>query len=94
MPKRRRRLPGRYKEKPERVFKKPEFPLSLFQGENGLLGVKDAVGNTEAEAQYHRAPQSAAERASQPVRLAHHQGTEVLLVSPESYTLLCYFCLD
>lgn len=50
MPKRRRRLPGRYKEKPELVFKKPEFPLSLFQGENGLWGVKDAVGDTEAEA--------------------------------------------
>ena len=46
MPKRKRHQPGKYKPKPEIG---PNFigtkPLTLFQAENGLWGVKDGDGN-------------------------------------------------
>lgn len=94
MPKRRRRQAGRYKKQGGAQYPEASLPLLLFQAENGLWGVKDVEGNIEAEALYHRAPQSAAEKAGQLQRLIHHHGTEVLLFSSEGCELLCYFCLD
>ena len=50
MPKRKRHQPGKYKPKPEIG---PNFtgtkPLTLFQADNGLWGVKDGNGNVEIE---------------------------------------------
>lgn len=57
MPKRRRHQPGKYKPKVEnndfRMFNGPK-PLTLFQAENGLWGVKDGKGNIEIEPLYQR----------------------------------------
>lgn len=94
MPKRRRRQAGRYKKQSGAQYPEASFPLLLFQAENGLWGVKDAEGNIESEALYHRASQSAEEKAGQLQRLIHHHDTEVLLLIPKSCDLLCYFCLD
>ncbi len=48
MPKRKRHQPGKYKPKPETG---PNFtgtkPLTLFQADNGLWGVKDGNSNVE-----------------------------------------------
>lgn len=94
MPKRRRRQPGRYKKQSGVQYPETSLPLLLFQGENGLWGVKDAEGNIEANALYHLVPQSAEEKANQLQRLIHHDGTEVLSLSPKGCNILCYFCLD
>ena len=59
MPKRRRHQPGKYKAKSEndnfRMFNGTK-PLTVFQAENGLWGVKDGLGNIEIEPKYKKVP--------------------------------------
>ena len=64
MPKRKRHQPGKYKPKPEIG---PNFtgtkPLTLFQADNGLWGVKDGNSNVEIEPKYQRAEQTEDDKA-------------------------------
>lgn len=93
MPKRRTHLPGKYKPKtvPEPNFTGPK-PLTLFQAENGLWGVKDGAGNIEIEPEYVRAEQTERERLNNTVRLVSQ--FDVLEVSPDDWELVAFYCPD
>lgn len=96
MPKRKRHKMGNYKPKSfinDRCFN-GIAPLTLFQSENGLWGVKDGLGNIEIKAEYHIAPQTEEEKACESRRLIHYLGDEVILISPYDWSLICYLCLD
>ncbi len=91
MPKQKRHLPGNYKPKqqkaPIRNANGPA-PLALFQGEDGLWGVRDANGNIELEPIYHRIENPPYQTASNVVILSN--GSEVISVSPEDWDLLLF----
>lgn len=93
MPKRRRHQPGKYKSKPEigPNFTGPK-PLTLFQADTGLWGVKDGVGNIEIEPVYQRAQQTEDDKEHNVVRLFYHD--HVLSVSPDDWDLLAFFSPD
>ena len=59
MTKRRRHQPGKYKgkykAKSDRMFNGTK-PLTVFQAENGLWGVKDGLGNIEIDPKYKKVP--------------------------------------
>lgn len=89
MPKRRRHQPGQYKPQPEPT---PNFtgkkPLTLFQGENGLWGAKDANGHIELEPIYHRLEQTEGEIQRNEVRLASRD--TVLSVTPDDWDIVSW----
>lgn len=89
MPKRRRRLPGQYKPKPEQT---PNFtgtkPLTLFQDGNGLWGAKDGNGNIELEPIYHRLEQTEEEKQRNEVRLASCD--TVISVTPDDWDIISW----
>lgn len=91
MPKRRRRLPGKYKPKTEPEIA-PNFtgtkPLTLFQAENGLWGAKDGDGNIELKPIYRRIEQTEEEKMQDAVRLA--SADTVLLVTPDDWDILSW----
>ncbi|MBF1367890.1 MAG: hypothetical protein HXN14_06850 [Porphyromonadaceae bacterium] len=84
MPKRRRRLPGRYQPKPAPdpdTYGLP--PFSVFEGENGLWGVKDSTGRVIEPPEWHRAEQTEAKQREQGITLV--QDFAVLYVYPDSW---------
>lgn len=93
MPKRRRRLPGRYKPRtePGSNFTGPK-PLTLFQAPSGLWGVKDSEGNIVIEPIYRRAEQTEREKQTSSVRLVSED--TVLTVTPDDWDLLAFFSPD
>ena len=93
MPKRNRHQPGKYKPKPEigTIFI-GTTPLTLFQADNGLWGVKDGNSNVEIEPKYQRAEQTEDDKALGIVRLIAYD--HVLSVSPDDWDLLAFFSPD
>lgn len=93
MPKRRRRLPGKYKPKPELPpnFSVPR-PLTLFQAEDGLWGAKDGAGNIEIEPIYHRLEQTEEQKLRNEVHLVSHD--TVLSVTPEDWDVVVWMSAD
>ena len=93
MPKRKRHQPGKYKPKTEIG---PNFtgtkPLTLFQADNGLWGVKDGNGNVEIAPKYQRAEQTEDDKELGIVRLIAYD--HVLSVSPDDWDLLAFFSPD
>ncbi len=91
MPKRRRHLPGNYKPKQDKPIRNASgpAPLSLFQGEDGLWGVRDADGNIEIKAIYHRIEDHHYPTAPDVAILA--TDSEVISVSSDDWDLLTFF---
>lgn len=93
MPKRKRHQPDKYKPKPEIG---PNFtgtkPLTLFQADNGLWGVKDGNGNVEIESKYQRVEKTEDDKKLGIVRLIAYD--HVLSVSPDDWDLLAFFSPD
>lgn len=84
MPKRRRRLPGRYQ--PKSVPDPDTYgipPFSVFEGKNGLWGLMDSRGKVIEPAEWHRAEQTEVEQREQGITLV--QGFAVLSVYPDSW---------
>lgn len=95
MPKRKRHLPGNYKSKqqtePIRNANGPA-PLTLFQGEDGLWGARDANGNIEIQPIYQRLENHPYHTDPNTVILTNT--SEVLSVSPDDWDLLSFASLD
>ncbi len=95
MPKRKRHLPGNYKPKqqsePIRNANGPA-PLTLFQGEDGLWGVRDAAGNIELHPIYQRLENHPYQSAPNTVILSN--ASEVLSVSSDDWDLLSFASPD
>lgn len=93
MPKRKRHQPGKYKPKPEIG---PNFigtkPLTLFQAENGLWGVKDGDGNIEIAPEYRRIEQTEDQKLRNEVYLASKD--TVLSVTPDNWYIVAWFSSD
>ena len=95
MPSRKRKTPGQYKEKPA-FTDLPNFtgkkPLTIFQGENGKWGAKDAEGNIELSTVYELLPQTEEDKAANRHRLANEE--EVLAVTPDDWDVIFWRSLD
>lgn len=93
MPKRRRHQPGKYKPKSEI---KPNFtgtkPLTIFQGENGLWGIKDGNENIVFESLYRRIEQTEEQKQRNEVHLASYD--TVLSVTPDDWDIVAWVSLD
>lgn len=95
MPKRRRHLPGNYKPKPQEVPIRNATgpaPLTLFQGEDGLWGVRDADGNIEIKPVYRRIENHHYQTAPEVAILA--SDSAVISVAPDDWDLLTFFSPD
>ena len=95
MPKRRRYLPGNYKQKPEEKPTRNAMgpaPLTLFQGEDGRWGAKDGNGNIEINPIYRRIEDHHYQVGPEVVILASDD--EVLSVSPDDWELLFFRLLE
>ncbi len=91
MPKRKRHLPGNYKPKPQEEHIRNAngpAPLTLFQGEDGLWGARDADGNIEIEPIYRRLENHPYQTAPDVAILSN--GSEVISVSPDDWDLLSF----
>ena len=93
MPKRKRHQAGKYKPKSEI---EPNFtgpkPLTIFQGENGLWGVKDGDGNIVFESEYRRIEQTEEQKQRNEVHLVSCD--TVLSVMPDDWGIVAWFDLD
>ena len=93
MPKRRRHQPGKYKKKANdeyNMFNGPK-PLTTYQAENGLWGVKDGVGNVVIAPNYIKAHTNN-EKNQNIARLISHN--EVLMVTPNDWDILSWIDED
>ena len=95
MPKIRRHLPGKYKEKSPKTLQ-PNFigvkPLTVFQAENGKWGAKAGDGSIEIPAVYELLPQTEEEKKIQRFKLGNQ--FEVIMVTPEDWDLLAFYSPD
>lgn len=95
MPRIRRHLPGKYKQKSPNEFQ-PNFtgvkPLTVFQTENGKWGAKAADGSIEIPAVYDLLPQTEEDKKSNRFKLGNQ--FEVIEVTPEDWDLLAFYSPD
>ena len=95
MPKIRRHLPGKYKEKSPKTLQ-PNFtgvkPLTVFQDENGKWGAKAGDGIIEISPVYELLPQSEEDKKLQRFKLGNK--FEVIEVTPYDWDLLAFYSPD
>ena len=95
MPRIRRHLPGKYKEKSPKELQ-PNFtgvkPLTVFQADNGKWGAKAGDGTVEIKPEYELLPQTEEDKKINRFKLGNQ--FEVLEVTPDDWELLAFFSND